>query len=247
MAAAQRFSVDLSEQTEAVLSREYTDEARRSESGAQAAKGRILALMQEFGVTESQTLDSLETDCLQRLCEGYETADQAACEQSIEAIRRYDAKSSLKEPFLKGLQNRIEAIWSAEDGEIFDNLYMETDITDEKAVKDAISYVQSKGRTASSQKYLDALNACTPKNIANARMYRHTNRYKLYLVLAVAAVLSSFVLSAFGWIAAILLLVFARNMKKAWNLLSIEGTIIHPVLEQEPPSIRKQKVGKEKE
>lgn len=236
IAAAQRFSVDLSAQTEEILSKEYTDEARRSESEAQAAKARILALMQEFNITESQTLDGLETDCLRRLCQGYETADQATCEQFMEAIRKYDAKSALKEPLLQDLQKRIEEIWSAEDGEIFDNLYMQTDITDAKAVMDAISYVQSKGRTSSTQKYLDALKACTPKNIANARLYRRTNRYKLYLVLAVlsallAAAAPSEWITTIGWIAAILLFVLARSMKKSWKLLSIDGTIIHPALE----------------
>lgn len=101
---------------------------------------------------------------------------------------------------------------------------------------DAISYVQSKGRTSSTQKYLDALKACTPKNIANARLYRRTNRYKLYLVLAVlsallAAAAPSEWITTIGWIAAILLFVLARSMKKSWKLLSIDGTIIHPALE----------------
>lgn len=204
-AAAQRFSVDLSSTTEEIMSQEYDEEAQSSEQAAQAAKERILSYMREYGVTESVTLDRLETDCLQRLCNGYQTADEKACNQLIDQVRQYPAQDklkgpffellqkriesiwleeltqacrgyeiadesvcegfisaikahkapdALKTPFLQKVQARIESIWSAEDGEIFDNLYMKTDITDSKAVAEAVSYVQNKGRTDSSKSIL---------------------------------------------------------------------------------------------
>lgn len=335
-AAAQRFSIDLRDSVEDILAQEYDSDAQSSEANALVAKERILKHMREYGVSESATLDRLEIDCLQRLCEGYQEADETACEQLIEKVRQYQAQEKLKNPFFEQLQQRIEhiwtselkqicqgldaadeascnlrsekitqhkapedikkpffqkiyqrvqeiwteeltqcclgyeteseaicesflsaikahkapdelktsflqkvqarieSIWSAEDGEIFDNLYMKTDITNPNAVAEAIAYVQSKGRTNSSQKYLDALNACTPKNIENARLYHHTSRYKLYIVLAILSIIGTALL-AVTWILAIPLFYMAWKMKNAWRLLTINGTMLHPALLSAPP------------
>lgn len=94
------------------------------------------------------------TEELTQACQGYETADESACEEFIATIKAHKAPDVLKAPFLKKVQAQIENIWSAEDGEIFDNLYMKTDITDSKAVAEAVSYVQNKGRTDSSKSIL---------------------------------------------------------------------------------------------
>ena len=63
--------------------------------------------------------------------------------KDIAEIKAHKASDALKAPFLQKVQRRIESIWSAEDGEIFDNLYMKTDITSPGAVAEAISYVHS--------------------------------------------------------------------------------------------------------
>ena len=113
-AAAQRFSVDLRDSVEDILAQEYDSVAQSSESTAQEAKKRILKHMQEYGVSESATLDRLETDCLRRLCEGYQAADEATCERLVEKIRQYQAQERLKDPFFEQLHKRIEQIWTNE-------------------------------------------------------------------------------------------------------------------------------------
>ena len=282
MSAAQRFSVDLSAKMEVVLAKEYTNEARQSEAAALATKDRILALMEEYGVEESNTLDELETDCLRRVCQGYESADQDTCGRMAEAVKKYEAKDTLKEPFLrdiqkrvekiwtddlaeicrgyeaadeaaceklihtvreysasdaikgpflKKLQSRIEEIWSAEDGEIFDNLYLKTDIFDQNSINEAISYVQSKGRTASAEQYLAALRACTPKKIKSAQQYKHSNLPRIFLVAAVISILSCLVgLAIVGIPLAIVFLILRQRMKKDWETLTLNGKVVHPVL-----------------
>jgi hypothetical protein len=392
-AAAQRFSIDLSDTVEEILAQEYDEAAQFSEAATQEARGRILHHMQKYGVTESPTLDKLETDCLHRLCSGYPSADEAACNQLIEEVRQYEAQEGLKEPFfaqleqritdiwleelegicqelntadedacghcldeinrhkapkelkesfqsrvhdrvqiiwreelseicrgldmadeascgqrrnaieqhkapehlkapflqkiqqriqaiwtnelaqicngyetadeaacearlaaiknhkaptelkssfLQKIQTRIESIWSAEDGEIFDNLYMKTDITDPKAVAEAVTYVQSKGRTDSSKKYLDALNGCTPKNIKKAQLYYNTKYYKTYIILAILSIIGTAFL-AVTWILAIPLFYMAWNMKKAWKLLTINDTMLHPALLSAPSQVKPKK------
>ena len=130
--------------------------------------------------------------------------------------------------------------WSAEDGEIFDNLYVKTDITDPKAVVEAVSYVQSKGRTDSSKKYLDALNACTPKNIELAQLYQTTNRYKSYIIVAIVCLIATFAFIV-PILIAIPLFIKAWSMKKAWKLLTINGAMIHPALLSMRPNTKSSK------
>ena len=298
-AAANRFSVDLSVCMEDILAREYTDLARASEAEAQSAKERILRLMREYEISESATLDQLETDCLQRLCGNYEsadkdtckqlidainwypaqdklklgfiakiqkrirdiwtdelneicrdceTSDESTCEQMTEAVKNHEAEDELKERYLKKIQNRIEAIWSAEDGEIFDNLYLKTDVFDPDAITEAMAYIKSKGRTASSKKYLDALEACTPEMIKRARSYKYSKWPVIFLVLTLLALVLCFVgYAVIGIPLAVIFFLLRRRLKKAWNVLNIGGKVIHPVLAEQSATVPKTENGTESE
>lgn len=66
--------------------------------------------------------DRLEVDCLKRLCEGYQTANEAACEHLIEKLRCYPAQEKLKPDYFGQLQKRIETIWMEELESICQNL-----------------------------------------------------------------------------------------------------------------------------
>lgn len=294
--AAEHFLVDLSAQAEAVLEKEYTEAAQKSEDLAKEARERILAFMKEYGIKESKTLDRLETDCLKRLCSGFEIADEAACKSLLSAVEGYEADAKNKEPFVtkldqridkleveslqalcKGyesadeascnalveavnksgkresnkkilldkLQTRIEEIWSAEDGEIFDNLYFKTDITNAEARNEAIQYVKEKGRTSSSEKYIKALEGCTDKNIGYAREYRAGKKSKIYNTVALSgtvAWLINLIWITAGTLPAVLVLAAAliclhktALLRNAWKLLTIDGTVLHPVITKDIP------------
>ena len=83
--------------------------------------------MHEYGLEESRALDQLETDCLNRLCPNIETADEETCDAYIAAIADYDAQETIKEQFIKRIEERVSAIWSTEDAAICRNIYMNTD------------------------------------------------------------------------------------------------------------------------
>ena len=329
---AQRFSVDISEAIEDMLAKVYDKPAWTSETAAQAAKAKILEYMEEYNVAESATLDRLDTDCLGRICSGYEFADEAKCKGFLAAIREYQTKEDIKSPFqekiqarigqiwidelekacngyesanevecakmlekirqsyvsddikapfekkvrkrieiiwteelknltqncetadeatcellikevqahkapdkmkktyLNMLERRLQVIWSAEDGEIFDDIYRKTDITDLSSIKKAEDYIRSQRRTASSEKYIKALQHCTPKTIHKARLYKYSKRSKLYYFLMAISVLTAFVLPYIGIPAAIFFFVQAKRLKAAWNTLTLKGECIHPVL-----------------
>lgn len=198
-------------------------------------------------------IQSIWKEELAQCCSGYETADEAACEGFLAAIRAHKAPDGLKGSFLRKVQARIESIWSAEDGEIFDNIYLKTDITNSEAIAEAVAYMQSKDRTGSSKKYIKALNACTPQNIKSARMYKCTGLYKLYNLLALFFIiaggltsdLSDIVTGIFG-ILAIAFFILAWKMKKAWKTLSVGGTILHPALLSKPKKTKKEHNSDEK-
>ena len=338
--AAQVFSIDLRDQMETLLSYEYTEKDKSSEAAERKAQKRILSLMKKYGITESKTLDALEKNLLNRVCEGYkaadestceamktavasydvqeklkpaflsalstrieeiwntelaqicqgyETADEKTCKEMIDAINAHHAGDNFKTPFLeklherikkiwdeelaricqgyetadekscneminavnahhaaeehkaaflKKIQARIETIWSAEDGEIFDNLYLQTDITDPKAVAEAIAYIEEKSRTASSEKYLKALKKCSPEEIKRARQYKYSIRPKLYPILAVlcgGSFIFGAALAVIGVPLAILFLWLRFRIKAAWNDLTLNGSVIPLALSENIP------------
>ncbi len=69
-----------------------------------------------------QRLSAIWNEELGALCAGYEQADEAACGKMKAGVQAHDAPEDLKEPFLSRLQQRVEEIWSAEDGALFEKL-----------------------------------------------------------------------------------------------------------------------------
>lgn len=242
-----------SHEIEAILSKVYTEEAQRAEAKAIVAKQQLVVIMKELQVTESTTFDALEKDCLSRLCPGFQTANEAACNAMIASIKEYDALEKNKKPFLDGIQARIEGIWSAEDGEIFDNLYLNTDISNIHEVAKAMDYIRAKGRTGSSQKYLEALAVCNTKNIKRAIRYKKPIKQALLFCsitligLGIALMLQAYdpfdvyIQTTLLCFSGILLLMYIGALKKVWNILTLQNTILHPVLAKKLP---KKKVAK---
>lgn len=289
--AAEHFLVDISAQVESLFEKEYSEEAKKSEKLTCEARERILAMMQEWGVKESRTLDRLETDCLNRLCSGFDAADESACKSLLAAVKAYAADEKNKAPFvakldqridkleiasleelckdyehadegtcnvlvetvnkaekkpenkkilMDKLQARIEEIWSAEDGEIFDNLYLKTDITNAEVRSEAIQYIKEKGRTSSAEKYIKALEGCTDKNIELAQVYWEGKKSKIYNTIALSGVLAwliNLLWIAAGAIPALIVIGSAVyclekscELRNAWMHLSLGGAIRHPII-----------------
>lgn len=235
------------EEVEAVIAPEYTQEARASTPAAESAKKQILYKMSVMGAQQSTTLDQLESDCVARLCTNYTHADEKTCDAMLEKIRAYPAQEKIKELYLKKVQGRIEEIWSAEDGEIFDNLYLETNIEDQSQKDAAIAYIKEKGRTSSSSKYLNAVTNCTPGNIKKAVAYVSWNLC-MAISAAILIIVSAVLLVAFDAdiylcmipiLVGAALLYFRSKLKKIWNTLTIQGTIFHPQIFREHMPIGK--------
>lgn len=239
---AKQYKVDLSnEDVEKIISNEYKEDAKTSEEAALAAKQNIITIMNTFGLSESKTFDRLELDCLYRLCPGYENASEDECNEFIEKVGAYDALDKNKEIVIEKLRSQVESIWSAEDGEVFDKVLMTIDITNCEEVKKAIQYIESKGRTESSKKYLEALNNCTVENIKKANMSKSVNAKILMgvgILFILLAVLSLFVLGLGFWISAIIGAIgiapiyYVSTWEEMWNKLTVDGTAINPAIKR---------------
>ena len=223
------------QEIENIINKCYDDNAKKSDQEALIAKAQIKQIMNTLNVKESNTFDTLEKDCLERLCGNVSNADEAACNKILSEIEAYDALEKNKQNFIQRIKTRIEEIWSAEDGEIFDNLYMNTNIYDAEDIKRSIEYIKQKGRTESSQKYIAALSKCDNDTIKKA--FKYKSKYAkiilgmgfffaafaliaIFIELGIVAVLASLVLS-------VACFVHYYSLVSAWNLLTLNGTVIH--------------------
>ena len=236
---AKKYRVSFSiEEIEKILGSVYTPLAKKDENEALKARAKMKTIMKELSVKESAVFDTLECDCLQRLCQGYQSADEQTCNAMIEKIKEYTALEKNKKKFLHGIQARIETIWAAEDGEIFDNLYLKIDIHNQEELANAITYVKEKGRTSSANKYISALQGCTEENIKKALLFQKPiMKYCKWAGFAIvllglifafcdAGMLLSIAVATIG----VTMLVYYYNMKKAWDQLTLGGTVIHKML-----------------
>ena len=233
---AHAYSVQFTvEESETIIGKYYTGNAKHVESEALIAKEKIKKIMVALGIKDSQTFNNLEKDCLARICNGYKTANEATCNAIVDKIKAYDALYQNKQEFLNQLQGRIEEIWSAEDGEIFDNVYLNTDIYNVDEINKSIAFIKEKGRTENAKKYLNALSNCNNHTIKKAFAYKNKSAKK-YLWMGwgftVVALVSLFLKMGFWALlsAGVLAGVFFTHyfsLKNAWNILTLDGTLVH--------------------
>lgn len=240
---AKDFGVDLSESFNAAIAVLYPEAMRGSEEQALQAKQKILQFMAEYGIEENETLDTLEKDCVGRLCENVENASEQECEAMRQAVNAYDALQKNKQPFLEKLDQRVKDIWKQEDADTFAAIYTATDITDSNAVAEAIERIKSQERTDVANKYVEALQSLEPKQIKKAKEYRLGKKPRTNSIWAIALGISGVIALVMGnvfWLAvayfAVAVLFACKNgsLKHSWNQLTVDGTAIPPELDVQP-------------
>lgn len=229
---AQLVEINLDHYIEESFAKSYTDEVKNDQSKAEELKHEIAETMQEYGIETSTTFDQIEKDCLARICGDIGSADEAQCNLLKQQVSEYDALDKNKQEYFEAIERRIESIWSAEDGEIFDNVYMNTDIYNQSQIQESIDFIKEKGRTSDAQKYIDALTACNPDNIKKAKAYKKGITKAFYIagiLLFFAGIVCFFVARPFALIAipGIVFVAGYMEKEKQWKLLTINGTQIH--------------------
>ena len=217
---------------EKILKRYYQGYTECSEETIKTVKDKMLEVMQVLGIKESTVFNQLEKDCIRHLCTNLCNSDEETCNNLRETITNYDAREENKKEFLNAIQKRIEEIWAKEDGEIFDNIYLNTDIHNEEEVNKSIQFIQEKARTSSTEIYLSALRGCNETNITNAITYQLKSTKVIFIAgisLIVLGIVLAFIQIPLGLISipGIVLLIRHLKLRKSWKLLSINGSKIH--------------------
>lgn len=225
-----------------LLSVEYTEEAQRDESAAQQAKVRILAMMREYGMLNSNTLNRLETDCLNRLCPNIEQADEETCKSYRIAVEEYAAQQQIKDEFIKRIDERVNSIWSTEDTADCKKIYLAADLSSEASVKQATQKIKANARTSSHEPYIKALETCSAQNIHEARMYYCGILPQVYSALGwvgMAVCIINLLIWQFGGalsvlalVAAIVFAILRVRTKNMYNTLTLDGTVLHRAITQ---------------
>lgn len=238
------YDISLAETINKFLRAEYTSAAKKNEQLALQAKSKIKELMTEWGVENSPVIDEIELDCLDRLTDGLETADEARCNEIKKQLQEYEhAVAKNKEKYFVRITQRIESIWAKEDGDIFDNYLLQINILSASEVEEGKEYVKEKGRTADAKKYLVALEHCNKANVDRARKYQRMNaspktflKYVGWIFILVGAVLL-FVQEDFSFVTQILPIVagivyqgYISSLKKEWEAITVGGKVINPIL-----------------
>lgn len=238
---AKKYNVSFTtDETEEILKKYY--KARKGSSNfidvAQDDKEKIKIVMKALGVTQSVTFDMLESDCLSCLCGDFQSSDEATCNALIEKVKVFDALEKNKKPFLHKLQLRIESIWSAEDGEIFDNVFLNTDIHKQEEINKSLEFIKSKKRTSDAGKYISALTGCSPENIKKVHQFQQPlTKATLYVGIALIVLGIIFLVADLGFVLSVaiaavgvVMLVYYNKLKKVWDKLTLKGTLVHPML-----------------
>ena len=241
------FGIGIYDCVEELLQKEYTEEDKKSEERALQAKNRILKIMADLNVPQTRVLDELEVDCLHRLCPDLKNANEAICNNYIEAIQAYDAQEQNKQAVIDEVNTRLDEIWSVEDDAACKELYLNTDIRIPDQAQRAIERIKEKSRTKAHEPYVKALRDCSEKEINSARSYRRSITPKIYATLAWTGLL--LIIGNVVWLRAsmgisicgiALLCVFGIMyllLDSAWQTLTIDGNTIHTALtENNPPA-----------
>ena len=136
-----------------------------------------------------------------------------------------------------------------ENTEKLKSIYLQTDITNIAAVQYAVKEISDNAYGVGKEKYLEALNAATPANIAKAKKYNNAPEYMRYLgwgiivfFFAMAMLFddsSLFEESTVTWPyigiwAGIGIQIYIAVLKSAWEKLTLSGAVIHPALKIVP-------------
>lgn len=132
-----------------------------------------------------------------------------------------------------------------ENSEMLKLLYLNTDITDISAVQTAKKEISENVYVAGKEKYMEALNAATPANIAKAKKYNNAPTPMRYLGWGVMAFFfamamifddsgmfeeSTVTWPYVGFWVGVAIQIYIAVLKSAWSKLTITGTVIHPAL-----------------
>ena len=125
---------------------------------------------------------------------------------------------------------------------------MNTNIFDPSSVANSRAYIQSKGRTKDAEKYIKALDTCTEKNLKRVKCYSEKKQSRRLVFGIIGIVFCALLIGSGLGIIGVPLAIFPifaivrrTEYKRIWNDLTVNGTVINPMLKYIPKRSKKTK------
>lgn len=192
-----------------------------------------------FDTREMKRAAEKDFDKLDTICGNLESMSEEECEKKKQLISEEETVIEIKQLFLEKIDNRIKRIWIEEDSEKIINIFTHTNIYEKSSILQSIKAINDIGRTDDKKRYIDALNGINNDTLCIIRAYKEWENKKtlrkyglLIVLLALGVCLIPFgigiIVVLVGAILLAMKLIKVHKMKKTWNLLTLNGEVIHP-------------------
>lgn len=176
---------------------------------------------------------------LSEFCGEIEVMDEEECRSKKKWISEQNFAVEVAQIFLDKLDNKIDQIWATEDSSKIQAIFYRTNILEQKSIARSVEKITRMGRTKDKNRYINALNAVNEENLALVQEYEKwenisfLKKYGISIVLLIGAAILDFsgvgfVLLLFGSVLLIRQMLKANRIKKIWNLMTLDGEVIHP-------------------
>lgn len=168
--------------------------------------------------------------------------NEGQCNSAREWIISQSFDSHIAQMFLLKMDNRIQQIWEIEDSEKFSVLFQNVDIHSEESKNQAIKIIGLIGKSADKNRYIDAIKGMNAENISIFQKYEKWKKksiFQKYGIVWGLVGLGILILMfspigllgiAAGCIVHYLQKKEIRNQQNIWNLLTVDGKIVHKQL-----------------
>lgn len=192
-----------------------------------------------FDTREMKRAAEKDFDKLDTICGNLESMSEEECEKKKQLISEEETVIEIKQLFLEKIDNRIKRIWIEEDSEKIIDIFTHTNIYEKSSILQSIKAINDIGRTDDKKRYIDALNGINNDTLCIIRAYKEWENKKtlrkyglLIVLLALGVCLIPFgigiIVVLVGAILLAMKLIKVHKMKKTWNLLTLNGEVIHP-------------------
>ncbi len=192
-----------------------------------------------FDTREMKRAAEKDFDKLDTICGNLESMSEEECEKKKQLISEEETVIEIKQLFLEKIDNRIKRIWIEEDSEKIIDIFTHTNIYEKSSISQSIKAINDIGRTDDKKRYIDALNGINNDTLCIIRAYKEWENKKtlrkygfLIVLLALGVCLIPFgigiIVVLVGAILVAMKLIKVHKMKKTWNLLTLNGEVIHP-------------------
>lgn len=144
---------------------------------------------------------------LEAIVQGVNELSEEECETAKQQIQAHCAPNEMKKEYIGCVENRICAIWDAEDFERFSELYKQTPIGDSAAAGQTRALIEREGRTETKDMFVAALCLLNETEIASAAKYAIAKESGIF-----ASLLN-------------------MGKKESYQILTLDGRVMHPAIE----------------